>query len=43
MLLVRVRNVTKPVVPPQKISIRSADSGEPERTSIQGHAEPSDG
>jgi HSP20 family protein len=42
MLLVRVRNVTKPVVPPQKIAIRSSGPAEPERTSIQGHAEQPD-
>ena len=38
MLQVRVRNVTKPVVPPQKISIRSAG----ERAPIEGQTEPSE-
>lgn len=35
MLEVRVRNVTKPVVPPQKVSIRTAG----ERQTIEGHTE----
>ena len=39
MLEVRVRGVTKPVVPPQKIEIRTAD----DRQTIEGRAEPSDG
>jgi HSP20 family protein len=37
MLQVRVRNVTKPAVPPQKVSIRSAD----QQRTIEGHAESS--
>ena len=36
LLEVRVRNVTKPVVPPQKVSIRPAS----EHTTIEGRAEP---
>jgi HSP20 family protein len=36
MLQVRVRNVTKPAVPPQKVSIRSAE----DQRTIEGHAEP---
>lgn len=40
LLEVRVRNVTKPVVPPQKVAIRS---GGEQRTTIEGRAEPSEG
>lgn len=39
MLEVRVHGVTKPVVPPQKVQIRTSD----ERQTIEGRAEPSDG
>ena len=39
MLQVRVRDVTKPVVPPQKVQIRSAG----EHATIEGRAEPSEG
>lgn len=39
LLEVRVRDVTKPVVPPQKVSIRDAG----QRTTIEGRAEPDDG
>jgi HSP20 family protein len=39
LLEVRVRNVTRPVVPPQKVSIRNAG----DRPTIEGRAEPSDG
>jgi HSP20 family protein len=38
MLEVHVRNVTKPAVPPQKVSIRSAG-----QKTIEGHAEPPEG
>lgn len=38
MLEVRVRNVTKPVVPPQKVSIKGAS----ERQTIEGHTETSE-
>lgn len=39
MLLVRVRNVSRPVVPPQKVAIRTAG----ERQTIEGHSEPDAG
>lgn len=39
MLEVRVRGVTKPAVPPQKVQIRTTE----ERQTIEGHAEPSEG
>jgi hypothetical protein len=39
MLEVKVHNVTKPVVPPQKVSIRSAAG----KKTIEGHAEPGEG
>jgi HSP20 family protein len=39
MLEVRVHNVTRPVVPPQKVSIRAASA----RPTIEGRAEPTEG
>lgn len=42
MLRVRVRDVTKPVLPPQKIEIRGRSGGTQQKT-IEGHAEKSAG
>ncbi len=42
ILRVRVRDVTKPVVPPQKIQIHGASAGSQQKT-IEGHAEKSTG
>ena len=41
MLEVRIRDVTKPAVPPQKVQIRGVGGGS-ERQTIEGRAEPSE-
>ena len=32
MLRLRIRNVTKPVLPPQKVTVRAADAGQQRKT-----------